>query len=130
MGLEVKIDLNEGNMAEYAESAIKAELLKSAVKLIVEQFSPDRVTQFVEKVLTKSLDDFNSYQLSQEIRKLAEPQMVAALKRPEVVDRINKAVDNAVEEALNELPGKIKERIVEDLTLTIKRRLNGEKDRY
>lgn len=128
MGLEVKIDLNEGKMADYAESAIKAELLKGAVKLIVEQFSPERLTTFVEKVLTKAVDQFNDWELQKQIKEQAQPAMKKALADPAIQQRIDDAVAVAVENAVRSLPSLLEKEITESLQTTIKRRMRGEKD--
>lgn len=129
MGLDIKVDLNEGKMADYAESAIKAELLKSAVKLVVEQFTPERLNEFVEKVLTTALKDFNSYQLSEQIRKQAEEPMKRSLQTPEIQARIDEQVKVGIDRALEHIPMTVHRHIQTEVRNAVKAAMQGDRPR-
>jgi uncharacterized membrane protein YheB (UPF0754 family) len=127
MGIEIKVDLNEGTMADYAETAIKAELVKGAVKLIVEQFSQERMEKFVEHILTKSLERFNDYALQEEVKKIAEPLVQAELRKPEMQARIAAGAKQAVEEAVAGMPEAVKTTIHREVEMAVLRTMRGER---
>lgn len=106
----MKIDLGKGG-EEIVTKGVREMIFAKAIEMIVAELNPERMKTFALEWLERSLEyGFNGYEVTNQIKKMADAYLLQYVQLPENKLRIEQAVREGFDKMVKELPGEIAEK--------------------
>ena len=111
--LIVQLEIPQDNLAKALDNGVRAALWQGAIEYVIKQITPEMTEKLVMSVLGDALKSFSTWELQGSIKKQMTPMLEEVMKRPEVLATMRKKVEEGVNLAIETLPEKVKEQLIE-----------------
>lgn len=119
----MRIEFEDGQLENIVGEGIRAKCMEGAIKLIMEQITPERLQVFVQHTLEEACRDvFGGWKMREAINKLAEPMIDQIVRDSAVKLRVQQAVAQGMDEAISRLPDNVRASIIQAAVLGIEGR--------
>lgn len=111
--LTLKLEVPRESLVRVMAEGVSTKLLGGAVEYIMRELTPEMTQTFVMGIMKDAFKSFSSWKVRECLDKAMAPMIEEYVKRPEVIAFIRQNVEKGINEAIGELPAKVKQTLLE-----------------